>query len=127
MRFNFKIQQYQTEAVDSVVRVFDGQPYYEKASYIRDLGKMVRKRNYKDQFEGQMGLDMKGAVREDWEDIDDTAFRNETIQLSDEQLLHNIREIQSSNNVKQSGKLVNHLGRCSLDVEMETGTGKTYV
>lgn len=127
MRFNFKIQQYQTEAVDSVVRVFDGQPYYERASYIRDLGKMVRKRNYKDQFEGQMGLDMEGTVREDWEDIDDTAFRNEAIQLSDEQLLHNIREIQSLNNVKQSGKLVNHLGRCSLDVEMETGTGKTYV
>ncbi|WP_367568221.1 type III restriction-modification system endonuclease [Lacrimispora sp.] len=127
MRFNFKIQQYQTEAVDSVVRVFNGQPYYERAGYIRDLGKMVRKRNFKDQFEGQMGVDLEGAVREDWEDIDDTAFRNEDIQLSDEQLLRNIREIQSLNNMKQSGKLVNHLGRCSLDVEMETGTGKTYV
>ena len=26
MKFNFKIQQYQTDAVDSVVRVFQGQP-----------------------------------------------------------------------------------------------------
>ncbi|MFT4105562.1 MAG: DEAD/DEAH box helicase family protein [Lacrimispora sp.] len=127
MRFNFKIQQYQTEAVDSVVRIFDGQPYYESAGYIRDLGKRGRERNYKNQFEGQMGLDVEGVLREDWEDIDDTAFRNESIQLSDEQLLHNIREIQVLNNLKQSKNLVNHLGRCSLDVEMETGTGKTYV
>lgn len=34
---------------------------------------------------------------------------------------------KSNNNVKISDKLINNLGRCSLDVEMETGTGKTYV
>ncbi len=127
MRFNFKIQQYQTEAVDSVIRIFDGQSCCESGIYNRDLGKKVSKRNYKNQLEGQLGVDFGGTVHEDWEDVDDTAFRNENIQLSDEQLLHNIREIQYSNNMKQSGKLANHLGRCSLDVEMETGTGKTYV
>src|SRR5699024_10132995 len=31
------------------------------------------------------------------------------------------------NNIKQSSNLVKDLGRCSLDIEMETGTGKTYV
>ena len=39
----------------------------------------------------------------------------------------NIQKIQSQNNIKQSKTLVKDLGRCSLDVEMETGTGKTYV
>ena len=27
MKFSFKIQQYQTDAVDAVARVFQGQPY----------------------------------------------------------------------------------------------------
>ena len=39
MKFNFKIQQYQTDAVDAVVKVFQGQEYHDKISYIRDLGK----------------------------------------------------------------------------------------
>lgn len=39
MKFKFKIQEYQTDAVDAVVKVFNGQPHYDKISYIRDLGK----------------------------------------------------------------------------------------
>ena len=38
MKFNFKIQQYQTDAVDAVVRVFTGQGFHDRISYIRDLG-----------------------------------------------------------------------------------------
>ena len=38
MKFKFKIQQYQTDAVDAVVRVFDGQPYQDHVSYRRDIG-----------------------------------------------------------------------------------------
>lgn len=127
MKFNFKIQQYQTDAVDSVVQIFNGQPHYDQVSYVRDLGKIKKKRNYKDQAEGQMGIDDEGQVHSDWEDIDDTGYRNENVELSDEQLLKNIREMQSFNNIMQSSEIVRHLERCSLDVEMETGTGKTYV
>ena len=58
---------------------------------------------------------------------DDTGFKNEEIYLSDDQLLQNIHGIQSENNIKLSPELVKSLGRCSLDIEMETGTGKTYV
>ena len=39
MKFRFKIQQYQTDAVDSVVQVFRGQPYSDGVSYVRDLGR----------------------------------------------------------------------------------------
>ena len=61
------------------------------------------------------------------DDYDDAGFKNEIVALPDAALLANIREIQQNNNVKISDKLINNLGRCSLDVEMETGTGKTYV
>lgn len=127
MEFNFKVQQYQTDAVDSVVQVFKGQPYNNGVNYSRDLGVKIKSRNYTSQFEGQIGVDKEGMLHEDWESIDDAGFCNGEIVLSDAELLENIREIQSFHNLRQSDHLVKHLGRCSLDVEMETGTGKTYV
>ena len=59
--------------------------------------------------------------------IDDTGYKNEAVRLTAEQLLANIRGIQAENNIHLSDRLVRELGCCSLDVEMETGTGKTYV
>lgn len=116
MKFKFKIQEYQTDAVDAVVKVFNGQPHYDKISYIRDLGKP--------QHNQQIALHI------DDDDIDlqsETGYKNESIELTDTQLLDNIRAIQSENNIKVSDKLIADVGRCSLDIEMETGTGKTYV
>ena len=117
MKFNFKIQQYQTEAVDAVVNVFSGQGFHDKTSYIRDLGTLKRQ-----------NIQIAINLDDDEDDIyDNGGFKNEVIELSDEQLFSNIKKIQSENNIKQSPSLVNDLGRCSLDIEMETGTGKTYV
>lgn len=42
MKFKFKIQEYQTEAVAAVVDAFDGQPFNDRVSYLRDLGKQER-------------------------------------------------------------------------------------
>ena len=120
MKFNFKIQPYQTDAVEAVVKVFSGQTYQNKLSYIHDVGKLKRK-------EIQIGMDIKDEDVEITDPISDIGFRNEQIGLTDDQLLKNIQTLQSENNIKQSLKLVNDLGRCSLDVDMETGTGKTYV
>lgn len=116
MKFNFKIQQYQTDAVEAVARVFSGQPHYDKVSYIRDLGKP--------QANQQIHLD---TTEDDDELLNETGYKNETIALTDEQLLDNIRSIQNENNIKVSDKLISDVGLCSLDIEMETGTGKTYV
>ena len=61
------------------------------------------------------------------DEVDDTGYLNEMLQLTDEQLLKNIRDVQQDNEIYQSASLAKGLGRCALDVEMETGTGKTYV
>ena len=131
MKFNFKIQQYQTDAVDAVVKVFQGQGYHDRISYIRDVGKKqeVQQMRLNVEMDQQYSLDL-GENRQlniyDMDD-DDTGYKNEVIELTDEQLLTNIQKLQSQNNIKQSKALVKDLGRCSLDIEMETGTGKTYV
>ena len=107
MNFKFKIQQYQTDAVENTVAVFAGQPSRDSFQYRRDLGK------------GQSG---QFTFEEDF-----AGYRNSDIELSDSQLLDNIQKIQDTQDIKQSAKLVNDLGKLGLDIEMETGTGKTYV
>ena len=118
MKFQFKIQQYQTDAVNSVVNIFAGQPFSDRVSYVRDLG-INKKHQYT-----QISL-----FNEPGSPDDDVAigFENARLVLTPGQLLQNIRSVQARNNIKQSETLVSHLGACSLDVEMETGTGKTYV
>lgn len=119
MKFNFKIQQYQTDAVEAVVRVFNGQHFCDRISYIRDRGNMKKV--------NQLSFDVSQNQVEIYDDESDIGYKNETIELSDEQLLKNVQTLQSQNNIKLSPSLVKDLGRISLDIEMETGTGKTYV
>lgn len=118
MKFQFKIQQYQTDAVNSVVNIFAGQPFSDRVSYVRDLG-ITKKNPYT-----QISMFNEPESPEDGAAI---GFENARLVLTPGQLLQNIRNMQARNNIKQSETLVSHLGACSLDVEMETGTGKTYV
>ena len=107
MKFNFKIQQYQTDAVESTVGIFSGQPSRSGFLYRRDLGK------------GSDALLLTEDVF--------AGYRNAGIELSDQQLLDNIRGMQRIWSIPESKALSNNLGRLGLDIEMETGTGKTYV
>lgn len=104
MKFQFKIQQYQTDAVENTVGVFAGQPSHDPAAYRCDVGR--ERLNF-----------------------EETGYRNAEVELDARQLLENIRKVQRESNIPLSDKLVatNGLGACSLDIEMETGTGKTYV
>ena len=132
MKFNFKIQQYQTDAVDAVVKVFNGQGFHDKISYIRDKGKVKKEYGIDGEvisLGNQISFQTVGTQLEydDIDELSDTGYKNELVELSDEQLLNNIQSLQRQNNIKLSNSLVKDLGRCSLDIEMETGTGKTYV
>ena len=94
MKFNFKIQQYQTDAVDAVVKVFQGQGYHDRISYIRDVGKR--------QANQQMRLNIEMDQQYSWDtgeecqlniydlDDDDTGYKNEVVELTDDQLLINM-------------------------------------
>jgi len=119
MKFTFKIQPFQTEAVDAVLRAFNGQPKQDRLSYRRDVG--IREQS------AATRLSLPVSRKEQDDEEADTGYRNAALELSDERLLKNIREIQTGNNIKLSQALVKGLGAASLDVEMETGTGKTYV
>lgn len=121
MKFNFKIQQYQTDAVEAVCNVFAGQGFNSGVNYRRDLGKQKSLANT------QMTLSLADEFGEELDLTNDSGFKNEEIYLSDDLLLKNIHELQNMNNIKLSSALVKDLGRCALDIEMETGTGKTYV
>lgn len=126
MKFLFKIQPYQTDAVMSVVDVFKGQPKSYRSDYIRDVGTTPQKVEF-DSGNKQGALFERPHEQGAFPDIDDNiGFNNAPIEQPIE-ILKNIREVQARNNIKLSDKLIGSLGVCSLDVEMETGTGKTYV
>ena len=95
MRLRFKVQPYQTEAVDAVADCFDGQPAHHGASHLASHGS------------------------------------NREIVLSQAELLANIRAVQRARGLPLSAALARSPaaapGTPNLDVEMETGTGKTYV
>ena len=120
MKFRFKIQQYQTDAVDSVVQAFRGQPYSDGVSYVRDPGE-------KPLMEEELLRMFPDPQRISLDPIDDTGYKNENLRLTADELLANIRSVQSENNIHLSDRLDSSMGCPSLDVEMETGTGKTYV
>ncbi|MFL1596218.1 DEAD/DEAH box helicase family protein [Rhodococcus ruber] len=115
MKLQFKVQQYQTDAVDSVVEVFAGQPKHDGISYRIDPGK-VKPVSNPALFEAHS--------------IPDSGLRNAEIVLNGAQLLENVHQVQRSRNLPLSTMLVDSKaapGAPNLDVEMETGTGKTYV
>lgn len=109
MKFKFKIQGYQTNAVENTTAIFIGQPNRDPSKYRRDLGKLP-----------------DGTMREM---LEDDGYRNADVELSSKQLLENLHSVQTAAGVPLSKSLskIDGLGAVNLDVEMETGTGKTYV
>lgn len=110
MQFKFKIQDYQTEAARAVTDVFEGQPNQAPLAYLRDMGSGIGKK-------GQRLLQLDT----------DTGYGNAGLALTPDALLRNVRRIQQGNQIMESASLSTEIGGICLDVEMETGTGKTYV
>jgi type III restriction enzyme len=129
MKLKFKTQAYQSAAVQAVVDCFKGQPpaSAEAITYRIDPGQAN-----------------KGT-----EDLfSDAGFKNADLALTDFALLENIQQVQRGQNLPASGALDDYftvngnrervpatkqykdgakaISKIHLDVEMETGTGKTY-
>lgn len=117
MKIKFKSQAYQNAAVEAVVGCFEGQPKQDNLKYMVDPGAGRQAR-----------MDVEG-------------FGNAEIKLPDDVLLGNIHTVQRHAMLPQSQGLAYFTddkgkkkpnsyqpgAKLNLDVEMETGTGKTYV
>ena len=108
MKLQFKVQQFQSDAVDAVVDVFEGQPFADGVRYRIDPGR-----------------DAAALL------VEDAGLRNAEIVLSPAQLLVNVQGVQRARGLAVSTDLKDpakvSAAPLNLDVEMETGTGKTYV
>lgn len=103
MKLKFKVQPYQTNSVVSVIDCFAGQPMVSGITYRIDPGRKAQASAFEE------------------------GFKNADIALTDLQVLANIKEVQRRQNLPISDTLVTSAGcKFNLDVEMETGTGKTY-
>jgi type III restriction enzyme len=108
MKLQFSHQDYQTKAVDAVVKVFDGQPLAKS-----DFALTGQNGSVTYAADGSIGNGLK---------------------LSHEQVLANVQAVQKANGLPVSAELVASLSDnrkelfCPLNftIEMETGTGKTY-
>ena len=107
MKFRFKVQAFQTEAVEAVADCFEGQPLDSGLRYRIDPGLTKT---------GQTArLEM------------DEGFRNADLALPLPAVLKNIQAVQVRQNLPVSDALKSTaVCDVNLDIEMETGTGKTY-
>jgi type III restriction enzyme len=107
MKFRFKVQPFQTEAVEAVADCFLGQSLDTGLRYRIDPGTV------------QPGQTPRLEM--------DEGFRNPDIALPLSAILKNIQAVQTRQNLPVSDA-VKQTAVCdvNLDIEMETGTGKTY-
>lgn len=104
----YKHQQFQTDACNAICNVFIGQPNVGSEIYKMDPGN-------------------SGAQTLLIESND--AYKNHRIEISESQLKDNIRKEQIKNGIKPIDEIAGYEPKkeLNLSVEMETGTGKTYV
>ena len=99
-------QQFQQDAINAAVDLFDGQP--------QDAGNFLTKLQERDVSEGfkLLKLDEVGAV-------------GNNLVLDQEAVLQNLQNVQNRNGLQVNNKLDGDA--LNFSMEMETGTGKTYV
>ncbi|MDR1853508.1 MAG: DEAD/DEAH box helicase family protein [Azoarcus sp.] len=104
-------QKYQREAIDAVVDLFDGQP--------KDAGQLAATLRAAtlatDIAQGELALDTAQEVG---------AIGN-NLMLDEAAILANLQNVQDRNGLEVCAALADD--KLDFDIEMETGTGKTYV
>ena len=110
MKLKFTSLEYQRAAVAAVTDCFKGQPFEAPFSYNIDPGRQA----------GRRSVPLYDALEVE-------GFRNNPLKISNSELLKNIKEVQAGQNLPISAELsADKISGINLDVEMETGTGKTY-
>ncbi|AEI09264.1 type III restriction enzyme [Corynebacterium resistens DSM 45100] len=114
MRFQFDPRQpYQTSAIEAVTDLFDGQP--------ADADQLVTKL---EDYSPNPALDIPGLAPDALDlSVEIGAYGNNLV-LDEETIAVNLLRVQDRNGLEVNDTLVDGL---QFDIEMETGTGKTYV
>lgn len=121
MHLQFKEQLFQVQAVKSVVDCFAGQPLKSNQFTLERSQELIRKA--KTAALGVTTIDFETDV------LESIGYRNSPLQITDEQVLQNIRTVQRAHDLIESTTLEAPKGiklGVNLTIEMETGTGKTY-
>lgn len=131
MKIHFKTLDYQKDAVKAVVDCFKGQIPSDGQRYMIDQGiaKPARPSAQDDMFAVEFGLE-RGKTKKI---VVDVGFENAQI-FNLQAVLKNIQNVQMANILEPSTSLITDdvKGRnltgspLNLNIEMETGTGKTY-
>ena len=115
MKFQFDSRQpYQTSAIEAVTDLFDGQP--------ADADQLLTSLQYRPP---QQPLDLPDFGGQEAFDVflEIGAYGNNLV-LDEDTVLENLKRVQDRNGLEINDGLVDGL---QFDIEMETGTGKTYV
>ncbi|ENU99681.1 MULTISPECIES: type III restriction-modification system endonuclease [Acinetobacter] len=132
MEIRFKTLGYQKDSVQAIVDCFKGQPRSEGHRYMIDQGAAKAKKATAQVDMLAETLDLEGGKAK--KVIADVGFENAHI-FDLQAVLKNIQEVQASSGLQRSSQLItddNGKGKnltksqLNLDIEMETGTGKTY-
>lgn len=131
MKIHFKTLDYQKDAVKAVVDCFVGQPKLEGHRYMIDQGvaRIAKPTAQDDMFAVEFGLERGKAKKV----VADVGFENAQI-FNLDAVLKNIQNVQMANILEPSSSLVTDDAKgknltgspLNLNIEMETGTGKTY-
>lgn len=104
-------QQYQLDAINAVVDLFDGQP--------RDAERLLTS------LRGSVDLTDEAGVSFDLDLTQEIGAIGNNLVLDRDVLLANLQNVQNRNGLEVADRLFD--GALDFDIEMETGTGKTYV
>ncbi|HFG0566631.1 TPA: type III restriction-modification system endonuclease [Flavobacterium psychrophilum] len=121
MKLQFKEQQFQIDAVKAVVDCFAGQPIKTNRFTLERSKDIIKKA--KQLAQGVVANTLEFEVMES------IGYRNTPIQITDNQILENLKRVQFANDIPESTQLERPKGLnlgYNLTIEMETGTGKTY-
>lgn len=132
MEIRFKTLGYQKDSVQAIVDCFKGQPRSEGHRYMIDQGAAKAKKVTAQVDMLEETLDLQGDKAK--KVIADVGFENAHI-FDLQAVLKNIQDVQAASGLQRSSQLItddNGKGKnltksqLNLDIEMETGTGKTY-
>lgn len=113
MRFQFDPRQpYQTSAIKAVTDLFNGQP--------ADIDQLLTQFEHNPLF-GQLAFKRHNV---DYAAVGEIGAYGNNLVLDKDTVLENLQRVQDRNGLEINDDLVDGL---QFDIEMETGTGKTYV